>query len=71
MGNNEALRRSERDRRSPNGYGEWIDADAIDLESSFDAEHLAEHAILSIVPEGNIEGPRSIKDAWKGKYAEK
>ena len=71
VGDNEAPRRSERERRSPNRYGEWIDAEAIDLESSSDAENLVEHAILSIVPEANIEEPRSIKDAWNCEYAEK
>lgn len=71
LGDNEALRRSERDRRSPNQYGEWIDAEAIDLEPSSDAEDFAEHPILFIVPDGNIEEPRSIKHAWKGRSAEK
>ena len=73
MGENETLRRSERERRNPKRYDEWIDADAdaIDLENLSDAEDLEEQAILSIIPEPNIEEPRSIKDAWNDEHAEK
>ena len=71
VGENETLRHSERERRNPNRYGEWINVDAIDLENSSDEVDLEEHAILSIVPGANIEEPRSIKDAWNGENAEK
>ena len=71
VGDSETLRRSERERRNPNRYGEWIDTEAIDLDSLSDAENLTANAFLSIIPEASIAEPRSIKDAWNGEYAEK
>ena len=51
----QVIRRFGREKRNPSRYGDWVDADAINLDSSSEVEDLAEHATLSTVLEANIE----------------
>ena len=69
VGENDNIRRSLREKRPPNRYGTWIEGDQAELEDlSSEDERDGANTALSEVSDILSQEPKSIKEAWQGKF---